>query len=151
VHAGLELPPGTDDEHSSRRRARDRCIAGVVRESMRLEVGVEVQQRCFQWQASAAAVDAVLAHLRADDRGQAAPHTHRAPRAEHGSNSQGLPRRADAISKSGVRRLDTGRVVRHESDGGCPALESRLASPVASRLEPALTPGQRHAKPGSSI
>ena len=57
--------------------------------------------------------DPVLAHLRADDREQAAPHTHRAPRAEHGSNSQGLPRRADAISKAGVRRLDTGRVVRH--------------------------------------
>ena len=37
-----------DDEHSSRRRARDRCIAGAVRESVQLEVGVEVQQRCFQ-------------------------------------------------------------------------------------------------------
>ena len=57
--------------------------------------------------------DPLLAHLRANDREQAAPQTHRAPRAEHGSNSQGLPRRADAISKSGVRRPDTGRVVRH--------------------------------------
>ena len=57
--------------------------------------------------------DPVLAHLRADDREQAVPHTHRAPRAEHGSNSQELPRRADAISKAGVRRLDTGRVVCH--------------------------------------
>jgi hypothetical protein len=28
--------------------------------------------------------------------------------------SEGLPRRADAISKAGVRRPDTGRVVRHE-------------------------------------
>ena len=55
----------------------------------------------------------MLAHLRVDDREQAAPHTHRAPRAEHGSNSQELPRRADAISKAGVRRLDTGRVVCH--------------------------------------
>jgi hypothetical protein len=42
--------------------------------------------------------------------------THRAPRAEHGSNSQGLPRRADAISKAGVRRPDTGRVVCHVSN-----------------------------------
>ena len=58
----------------------------------------------------------MLAHLRADDREQAAPHTHRAPRAEHGSDSQGLPRRADAISKAGVRRPDTGRVVRHDLD-----------------------------------
>ena len=41
---------GSDDEHSSRRRARDRCIAGAVRESVQLEVGVEVQQRCFQRQ-----------------------------------------------------------------------------------------------------
>ena len=57
--------------------------------------------------------DPVLAHLRADDREQAVPHTHRAPRAEHGSNSQELPRRADAISKACVRRLDTGRVVCH--------------------------------------
>jgi len=57
--------------------------------------------------------DPVLAHLRADDREQAVAHTHRAPRAEHGSNSQELPRRADAISKAGVRRLDTGRVVCH--------------------------------------
>jgi hypothetical protein len=56
--------------------------------------------------------DPVLAHLRADDREQAAPHTQRAPRVEHGSNSQGLPRRADAISKD-VRRPDTGSVVRH--------------------------------------
>ncbi len=63
--------------------------------------------------AAAAAQRSVLAHLRADDWEQAAAHTHRAPRAEHGSNSQGLPRRADAISKAGVRRLDTGRVVRH--------------------------------------
>ena len=39
-----------DEEHSSRRRARDRCIAGAVRESVQLEVGVEVQQRCFQRQ-----------------------------------------------------------------------------------------------------
>ena len=39
-----------DDEHSSRRRARDRYIAGAVRESVQLEVGVEVQQRCFQRQ-----------------------------------------------------------------------------------------------------
>jgi hypothetical protein len=60
--------------------------------------------------------DPVLAHLRADDREQAVPHTHRAPRAKHGSNSQGLPRRADAISKAGVRWPDTGRVVRHGSD-----------------------------------
>jgi hypothetical protein len=57
--------------------------------------------------------DPVLAHLRADDQEQAAPETQRAPRAEHGSNSQGLPRRADAISKAGVRWPDTGRVVRH--------------------------------------
>ena len=60
--------------------------------------------------------DPVLAYFRADDRDQAAPHTHRAPRAEHGSNGQGLPRRADAISKAGVRRPDTGRVVRHERE-----------------------------------
>ena len=39
-----------DDEHSSRRRARDRCIDGAVRESVQLEVGVEVRQRCFQRQ-----------------------------------------------------------------------------------------------------
>jgi hypothetical protein len=31
---------------------------------------------------------------------------------DFGSNSQGLPRRADAISKAGVRRRDMGRVVR---------------------------------------
>jgi hypothetical protein len=39
-----------DDEHSSRRRARDRCIAGAVRESVQLEVGVEAQQHRFQRQ-----------------------------------------------------------------------------------------------------
>ena len=57
----------------------------------------------------------MLAHLRADDREQAAPHT---PRAAGGAWEQqsGLPRRADAISKAGVRRPDTGRVVRHVSD-----------------------------------
>jgi hypothetical protein len=60
--------------------------------------------------------DPVLAHLRAGDREQAAPHTHRAPRAEHARNSQGLPRRADAISKAGVRRPDIGRVVCHDQD-----------------------------------
>ena len=43
--------------------------------------------------------DPVLAHPRADDREQAAPHRRRAPRAEHEANSQGRPRRADAISK----------------------------------------------------
>jgi hypothetical protein len=42
-----QLTPALDDDHSSRRRARDRCIAGVVRESVQLEVGVEVQQRCL--------------------------------------------------------------------------------------------------------
>ena len=47
---GLDETLETDDQHSSRRRARDRCIAGAVRESVQVEVGVEVQQRCFQRQ-----------------------------------------------------------------------------------------------------
>ena len=63
----------------------------------------------------------VLAQVRAGDREQAAPHTHRVPRAEHGSNSQGLPRRADAISKAGVRRPDSGRLVCH-APGSCGSL-----------------------------
>jgi hypothetical protein len=58
----------------------------------------------------------VLAHLRVGVPEQAAPHTNRAPRAEHGSNCQGLPRGVDAISKAGVRRPDTGRVARHVSN-----------------------------------
>jgi hypothetical protein len=41
---------GVDDDHSSRRRARDGCIAGAVRWSVQLEIGVEVQQRCVQRQ-----------------------------------------------------------------------------------------------------
>jgi hypothetical protein len=41
---------GSDDDHASRRRARDGCIAGAVRELVLLEVGVEVQRRCFQRQ-----------------------------------------------------------------------------------------------------
>ena len=44
------LVAAQDDEHSSCRWARVRCIAGAVRESLQLEVGVEVQQRCFQRQ-----------------------------------------------------------------------------------------------------
>jgi hypothetical protein len=43
---------GPDDEHSSRRRARNRCIAGAVRESVRLAVGVKARQRCFQRQST---------------------------------------------------------------------------------------------------
>jgi LD-carboxypeptidase N-terminal domain len=55
--------------------------------STRLVVGRETA-------ASPGSGDPVLAHFRANDRKQAAPHTHRAPRGEHGSNGQGLPRRA---------------------------------------------------------
>ena len=50
TRATLNETAEVDDEHSSRCRARDRCIAGAVRESVQLEVGVEVQQRCFQRQ-----------------------------------------------------------------------------------------------------
>ena len=89
-----------DDDDSSGRRARDGRIARAVREPVQLE----------SWCRGAAALipeakqqprpgDPVLAHLRADDREQAAPYTHRAPRAGHGSNSQGPPLRSDAISK----------------------------------------------------
>ena len=51
-----DLIAASDDEHSSR-RAQDRCIAGVVREPVQLEVGVELRERCFQRQASAGRPD----------------------------------------------------------------------------------------------
>ena len=70
--------------------------------------------------------DPVLAHLRAMTRGKRR-RAHIAPRAEHGSNSHGLPRRADAISKAGVRRPDTGRVVRHAGPSGVWLLVTRGA------------------------
>jgi hypothetical protein len=61
--------------------------------------------------------DPVLAHLRADDREQAGPRTHVARRRRSmGATVTGLPRRADAISKAGVRLPDTGRVLRHVSN-----------------------------------
>ena len=124
---GLAL--AADDEHPSRRRARDRCIAGAVRESVQLEVGVEGSSAASRAKHQPRPSDPVLAHLRADDREQAAPHTNRAPRAEHGSNGQGLPRRADAILKAGVRRLDTGRALGHASSRATgPAFTSGRAS-----------------------
>ena len=95
--------------------ARDHCIAEAVREP------VQLKGRCrgsaallpeAKHQPRPARSGACPPH--ADDREQAAPHTHRASRAEHGSNSQGLPRRADAMSEAGVRRPGMGRVVRHE-------------------------------------
>jgi hypothetical protein len=114
VCAGLELPPKTDDDHSPGRGARDRYITGAVREAVQLEGGVEVRQRCFQRQSISRgrAIQCLptFARMTGSKRRQ---HTQRAPRSEHGSNSHRPPRRADAISKAGVRRLDTGRVVRH--------------------------------------
>jgi hypothetical protein len=50
LRIGAQIYVAPDDEPSSRRRARDRRIAGAVRESVQPEVGVEVQQRCFQRQ-----------------------------------------------------------------------------------------------------
>jgi hypothetical protein len=56
--------------------------------------------------------DPVLADLRADDQSKRSrPHIARRGRA-WGHQSR-RPRRADAIQKAGVRRRDTGRVVRH--------------------------------------
>jgi hypothetical protein len=53
----------------------------AVRESVQLEVGAEVQQRCFQrGKHQPRPIHPVLAHLRADDREQAAAHTHIARR-----------------------------------------------------------------------
>jgi hypothetical protein len=61
--------------------------------------------------------DPVLADLRVDDGEQAVPRMHRAPRAEHGSDSQGLPRRADAISKDVMSRVPVGASRRRELVG----------------------------------
>ena len=94
--------------------------------------------------------DPVLAHLRVDDREQAAPHTHRAPRAGDGSNSQGPPRGADAISKAGVRRLDTGRVVRHDLDRQGPPGRDRLRPNAAVRLR-RTAPAARRSHSGRAI
>ncbi len=99
-----------DDEHSSRRRARDRCIAGAVRESVQLEVGVRAAAALLpEAKHQPRPSDPVLAHPRADDREQAAPHTHRAPRAEHGINSQGVatPRRCNLESRRPSARHGT--------------------------------------------
>jgi len=110
----------------------DDCIAVAVRESVQqLDVRVEVHQHCFpeakhQWRPS----HPVLAHHRPDDREQAAPHTRPAPRAEHGSNSQGLPCHPEAIPKAGVRRPDTERMLRHASD----RQHSQTCFRVATRL-----------------
>ena len=52
---------------------------------------------------------------------------------KHGSNSQGLPRRADAISRAGVRELDTGRVVRHGGER-----QRRPALTIASTIHATL-------------
>ena len=114
-------------EHQPRRRRGSQVLRTT---STRLVVGRETaespgrcESRCSsksvsrcgsaasRGKASAAAERSSACPPSRDDPEQAAPHTHRAPRAEHGSNSQELPRRADAISKAGVRRPDTGRVV----------------------------------------
>jgi hypothetical protein len=63
----------SDVDHSSGRRAADRCIAGAVRESVQLELGVEEQHHCFQRQSiKPRPRDPVLTHRRADDRQPAA-------------------------------------------------------------------------------
>ena len=90
-----------------------RLIAGAVRESVQLEGqcrgAAALLPQHQPWPS-----DPVLAHFAWMTGSKRRP-THIARRrAEHGSNSEGLPRRADAISKAGVRRPDTGRVVCHE-------------------------------------
>ena len=103
-----------DDEHSSRRpgarpvHPRDDVGVGAARGRCRGAPALLPEPK-HQPRAS----DPVRAHLRADDREQAAPHTHRAPRGGGWEQQPGLPRRAEAISKAGVRRPDTGRAVRH--------------------------------------
>lgn len=68
---------GVADDRSSRRRARDRCIDGAVRESGQFKVGVEVQERRFARQKQQPRPgDPVLAHLPADDRLEVSGATH---------------------------------------------------------------------------
>jgi hypothetical protein len=94
--------------------ARDHCIAAAVRESVQLRgrrrgAAPLLSETKHQPRPS----DPVLADLRADDR-EHARRTHVACRggAWEQQSAAATPRRCNF--EAGVRRLDTGRVVRHE-------------------------------------
>jgi hypothetical protein len=117
---GADLAPGPDDDHSPRRRARDRCIRRGPCESRCTSKSVSrCSSAASRGKASAAAERSSACSPSGGSPGASgAAHTSRAG-AEHGSNSQGMPRRARAISKPGVRGLDTGRLVRHGWSSPC--------------------------------
>jgi hypothetical protein len=95
---------------------------------VQLEVRVKVQQRCFQRQSISRGRAIRRLPSVAGMTGRKRRRTHiAAPRAEHARDSKGLPRRGDAISKAGVRRPDTGRVIRHEPRPGAGPPGSWLA------------------------
>jgi len=120
VLAGLGAKAG---RHFGRRRLTSSSGAGplhrrAVRESVELEVRVEVQERCFQRQSISRgrAIQCFPTFVRRIGSKQRRTDVARRGRSM-GPNNQGRPRRADAVSKAAVRRPDTGRVVRHGYDG----------------------------------
>jgi len=88
-----------------------------VRESVRLDVGVEVRQHCFERQSSSGGRAVQCLPTFARMTGSKRRHTH-VPRRGRSmvATVRGLPRHADAIPKAGVRRPDTGRMLRHVHD-----------------------------------
>ena len=110
---------GMDDEHSSRRRARDRCIAGAVRESVQLEVGVEVQQRCFQRQSISRGRAIQCLPTFAGMTGSKRCRTHIARRGRSIGQQSGVatPRRCNLESRRPPARHGTSGLPRFRSPG----------------------------------
>ena len=108
-----------DDEHSSRRRARDRCIAGAVRESVQLEVGVEVQQRCFQRQSISRgrAIQCLPTFARMTGSKRRRTHIARRGRSMGATVRVATPRRCNLESRRPPARHGTSGLPTHPSVG----------------------------------
>ena len=95
------------------------------------------------------ACDPVLAHLRADDQGQAAPRTHCAAGGAWGATVRGCHAAPMQSREQASAGLDTGRVVRHDLDhgdelDGTIAIGSRCFDVAAiARRPPGREPGIR--------
>jgi len=143
----IELADARDDNQSPRRRRRDDCIAGAMRESMQqLDVRVEVHQHCFQRQSISGgrAIQCLPTFARMTGSKRRRTHVPRRRRSM-GATVRGLPRRADAVPKAGVRRPDPGRMLRHDLDRqsqpGRAIAFARKEGPAARRASTDASPG----------